>query len=127
MGEQKDYIRTSDEKGSINISEDVVAIIAASAAMEVDGVYSLYYSHSKEITHLIGRKGFAKGVDLTIDGDDVGIDVHIVTELGFSVSEVCVSVQKAVMAAVEDAVGAKVSAVNVHVSGVALKKNRPKE
>ena len=125
MPESKEYIRNSDEKGSINISEDVVAIIAASAAMEIDGVHSLYYGHSKEITHLIGRKGFAKGVKLTIGEDDIAIDVHVVIQLGSPVSEVCAAIQKAVMSAVEDAVGAKVSAVNVNVSGVALKKNKP--
>ena len=125
MPESKEYIRTSDEKGSINISEDVVAIIAATAAMEIDGVYSLYYSHSKEISHLIGRKSFAKGVKLTIGEDEIAIDVHVVIQLGSPVSEVCTAIQKAVMSAVEDAVGAKVSAVNVNVSGVALKKNKP--
>jgi len=125
MPESKEYIRSSDEKGSINISEDVVAIIAATAAMEVDGVYSLYYAHSKEISHLIGRKGFARGVKLTIDSDDVSIDAHIVVELGCPVGEVGAAVQKSVMSAVEDAVGARVSAVNVHISGVAIKKGRP--
>jgi len=127
MGEQKEYIRNSDEKGSINISEDVVAIIAASAAVEIDGVYSLYYAHSKEISHLIGRKGVAKGIKLTIDDDDVAVDVHVVIQLGASVSDVGAAIQKAVMSAVEDAVGVTVSAVNVHVSGVALKKNKTKE
>jgi len=127
MGEQKEYIRNSDEKGSINISEDVVAIIAASAAMEVEGVHSLYYSHGKEITHLIGRKGFARGVKLLIDGDSVEIDVHIVVEMGYSVGEAGAAVQKAVISAVEGAVGAKVSAVNVHVSGVVLRKTRTRE
>jgi len=127
MPESKEYIKSSDENGSINISEDVVAIIAASAAMEISGVYSLYYSSSKDITQYIGRKGIAKGIKLNIDGDDISIDVHVVIELGFPVSEVGAAVQKAVMSAVEDAVGAKVSAVNVHVSGVALKKNKTKE
>ena len=127
MGEQKEYIRYTDEKGSINICEDVVAIIAASAAVEVAGVHSLYYAHGKEISQFIGRKGFARGVKLQIDGEEVVVDVHIIAELGSSVSEVGVAIQKAVISAVEDAVGAKVSAVNVHVSGVALKRIKTKE
>jgi len=127
MGEQKEYIRTSDEKGSINICEDVVAIIAASAAIEVEGVHGLYYSHGKEITHLIGRKGFARGVKMVIDGNSVEVEVNVVVDMNYSVNEVAAAIQTAVIAAVEGAVGAKVSAVNVHVSGVALKKTRTRE
>ena len=124
MGEQKGFIKNSDEKGSINISEDVVAVIAASAAVEVEGVHGLFYSHSKDITHRIGKKGFAKGVRLNIEGDEIMVDVQVIAGVGYSVSEVGAGVQKAVISAIEDTVGAKVSAVNVNICGVALKKNR---
>jgi len=124
MGDNKGYIRNADEKGSINISEEVVAVIAATSAMEVPGVNGLYYSHGKEITHKIGKRGFAKGIKLGYDGDNLTIDVHIVAEMGYSVSDVAVAIQKAVIAAIEDAVGTRVSAVNVHVCGVALKKSK---
>ena len=124
MGEQKGYIKNSDEKGSINISEEVVTVIAASAAMEVEGVQGLFYSHGKELTHMIGKKGFARGVQLCIEGDEITVDVYLVTEMGYSVSEVGAGVQKAVISAIEDTVGAKVRAVNVNICGVALKKNR---
>jgi len=127
MGESKGYIRSADEKGSINISEDVIAVIAASAAMEVAGVNGFFYSHGKEITHKIGKKGFAKGVNLLIDEDGVTIDVHIIAEMGYSVNEVGVNIQNAVVSSVQDAVGAKVNAVNVHVRGVALRRPRVKE
>jgi len=124
MGEHKGYIRNSDEKGSVNISEEVVAIIAANAALEVEGVHGLHYSHGKEFTHMIGKRGFARGVKIVVEGDDITIDVHIVAEMGHSISEVGASIQKSVISAIEDTVGAKVSAVNVHICGVALKKNR---
>ena len=38
---KKEYVVCPDEMGSINISEDVVAAIAVSAALEVDGVGEL--------------------------------------------------------------------------------------
>ena len=124
MGEQKGYIKNSDEKGSINISEEVVTVIAASAAVEVEGVHGLFYSHGKELTHMLGKRGFARGVQLSIEGDEITVDVHLVAEMGYSVSEVGASVQKAVMSAIEDTVGAKVNAVNVNICGVSLKKSR---
>ena len=122
MADNKAYIMTSDDKGSINISEDVVAVIAAVAAAEVEGVYGPFLSHNKDIPNVMGRKGLAKGVKLQIDGDDVSIDINIVAEVGYSVSEIGTKVQKAIMAAVQDAAGAKVSSVNVNICGIALKK-----
>ena len=122
MPENKSYIVNSDEKGSINISEEVVSIIAAVAAAEVEGVHGPFVSHNKEMTGMITKKGLTKGVKLHIEGEDVTIDVNIIVEIGFSVSEVGVEVQKAVISAVEDAVGATVKAVNVNICGIALKK-----
>jgi len=122
MAEMKGYIRTSDERGSINICQNVVAVIAATAAMEVDGVHGLYQSHGKELTTVSGRKGISRGVKLLIEGDEVKVDVHIIAELGYSVSEIGVTVQKAVSSAIEEAVGANVSTVNIHICGVSLKK-----
>jgi uncharacterized alkaline shock family protein YloU len=124
MGEQKGYIKNSDEKGSINISEDVVAIIAAAAAAEVEGVQGLFFPHGRELTQMIGRRGMSRGVRLNIDGDKVIIDVYVMVEMGHSVSEVGVEIQGAVASAVEAAVGITVSAVNIHICGVALKKNK---
>jgi len=124
MGEQKGYIRTADDKGSINISEDVVAIIAANAASEVEGLAGFYYSQGKEITKLIAKRGTPKGVKLSLTEDVVSFDIHIVVDIGYCVNEVGEKVQKAVIAAVEDTVGAKVGDVNVHICGVSLKKNK---
>jgi len=125
MGEQKGYIRSADEKGSINISEDVVAVIAATAATEIEGVNGFYYSQGKEITNIISKKSCPRGVKLTIAEDGaISFDVYIVADMGFSVNEIGEKIQKAVFSAVEGAVGAKVNSVNVHICGVALKKTK---
>ena len=124
MGENKGYIRNADERGSINISEDVIAVIAAAAAAEVEGVNGMFVAHSKDIANMLGRKGLSKGVKLSIEEDDIMVDVSIMAEMGYSVSEVGAEVQRVVISAVEAAVGVRVKAVNVHICGVALKKNK---
>jgi len=124
MSDQKGYITTSDDKGSINISEDVVAIVAANAASEVEGFNGFYYSHGKEIAGMIGKKNSQKGVKLTFHDELVTFDVYIIVDMGCSVNEVGEKVQKAIITAVEDAVGAKVNGVNVHICGVAMKKSK---
>ena len=122
MGEGKEYVKSTDDKGSINISEDVVAVIAASVTAEVEGVAGLFFAHGKELTNMIGRKGLSRGVRLYVDGDDITIDVYIMAEMGYSVSEVGAAVQREVMSSIEAAVGVSVKAVNVHICGVTLKK-----
>ena len=125
MPENKGYIRNSDEKGSINICQSVVAVIAASAAVDVDGVHGLYQLAGRELTTVSGKRGISRGVKINIDGDDISVDVSFIANLGYSVSEVGTAVQKAVKTAIEEAVGAKVVAVNIHICGVSIKKAKP--
>ena len=125
MGEGKGYIRVTDEQGTISISEDVVSVIAASAAVDVEGVHGLYVSHGKQVTTVDGSKAQRKGVKLSSDNGKLIIDVSIVAKIGYPVSELGAEVQKSVVVAVESATGSKVSEVNVHVCGVALKRSKP--
>ncbi|MCL2401110.1 MAG: Asp23/Gls24 family envelope stress response protein [Oscillospiraceae bacterium] len=124
MGESKGYIRRTDDKGSVNISEDVIAVIAANASMEVEGVHGLFASHGKEFTSKIARKTASKGVKISVNDDDISIDIQLVTEAGFSINDVGAKVQSAVKRAVEDTAGLTVSTVHVHVCGIALKKDK---
>jgi len=125
MPESKGYIKNSDEKGSINICQNVVAVIAAAAVVENDGVYGLYQSPGRELTTVSGKKGISKGVRINISEDSITVDVYYIANLGYAVNEVGEAVQKAVKSAIEEAVGTQVSAVNVHVCGVSLKKAKP--
>jgi uncharacterized alkaline shock family protein YloU len=121
MAENKNYIRTEDESGSINISEEVVAAIVAAAVTEAKGVHGLYFSPGKEVSQTISKKGIAKSVKLNLEDDNITIDVYFYLAKGFSANEVGLEVQKGVKTAVHDAVGVEVKAVNVHICGVILK------
>ena len=122
MGENKGYIKSVDERGSVNISEEVIAVIAAVAAVDVEGVSGLFVSPGREITKMVGKRGLSKGVKLNIEGDDISVDVYIVVQMGVSVSEVGAQVQREIISAIESATGIKVGAVNVHICGIALKR-----
>ena len=121
MAEQRNYVRTADEKGSINISDEVIAAIVAAAATEVSGVSGLYYSPGRETAGSISRKEISRSVKLVIDGNDVKVDVYILLSKSHAANEVGAEVQKAVITAVEDAAGIVVREVNVHICGVVLK------
>ncbi len=124
MGENKDYISYPDERGSINISEEVIAIIAGGAAMEVEGVAGLYSTPGRDIVELLGKKNLAKGVKIHIEDKLVTADVYIMAAMGSAVNQVGTAVQTAVATAIESATGLYVVSVNVHVCGIAIKKEK---
>ncbi len=107
MAEHKDYWVTAGDQGTIKISEDVVASIAALAAIETEGVGGLAAGLTAEIASLLGKKGQNKGVRVQLgEQDTVGVELSILVEFGKSVGEVALAVQKAVKAAVESMTGA---------------------
>ena len=128
MAEHKDYWVTAGDQGTIKISEDVVASIAALAAIETEGVGGLAAGLTAEIASLLGKKSQNKGVRVQLgEQDTVGVELSILVEFGKSVGEVALAVQKTVKAAVESMTGLKTAVVNVVVSGVTFDQPKPAE
>lgn len=120
MGENKDYITYTDEKGSVNISEEVIAILAATAAVETDGIAGLSAPSGKEYHEKLGKKVISKGVRVRVEEKEAIIDVFAVVRFGNPIYELSQKVQENVKNAIESAAGLQVLAVNVHVCGVAF-------
>ena len=112
------YITIPDKQGSVNISEDVIAVIAANAVREVDGVTGFSNAAGVE---LLGKKPITKGIRVSFEDDIVRMDLAVMVRYGVSITAVGEKVQEAVASAVESMTGLK-SSVNVHVSGVAFEK-----
>ena len=122
MAEGKEYISRQEELGSVNISEEVLAVIAGAAAMEVDGVSALGTTLTNDVAALVTRKSVAKGVHLEVEGEAVMVDVTILVKYGYVVPEVAKNVQDAIQNAVMNTSGLDVSGVNVTVYGVTFQK-----
>ena len=60
MGEGKEYVSRSDELGNIHISEEVLAVIAAAAALEVEGVGGLAANLGTDLAELLGKKTLSR-------------------------------------------------------------------
>ena len=119
MAENKQYITQVQENGTVLISEDVIATIVAHAVEEVEGVIALNAKPAADIIELIGKKGWGKGLKITIGEDDaLDIDCNITVAYGYSVVTVANSVQEAVTTALESMAGVKINAVNVNVCGI---------
>ena len=124
MAEGKEYITRVSEDGSVNISEDVISIIALEAMREVEGFGSVANPLSKDLAELIGKKSAARGVSVQPEEDSVNIDVFVSVKYGFSVTAVSQAIQEAIRKSVEDMTGIPVKAVNVHVGGTAFEKSK---
>jgi uncharacterized alkaline shock family protein YloU len=112
---KRDYVTSPDEQGSINISEDVVAAIAVSAALEVDGVAEMAKSGGQPGR---SKKQAIRGVKLTVGDGNVIVDLQILVKYGQPIPQVAQNVQEAVVNAVESMTELKVAQVNVRISGV---------
>ncbi len=115
------YISISAEKGSINVSEEVIAIIAGSAISETDGVAGLSNSVGSEIYEFIGRKSVTKGIKVSFEDDTIVIEATIMVRFGTTIATIAEKVQAAVSTAVENMTGI-CPVVNVRVAGISFEK-----
>lgn len=123
MSDSKEYLVQPTEKGTVNISEEVVAAIAALAISEVEGVYGLSSSFTADLKELVGKKNMSKGVKLTIENEMVTVECFVMVTYGYEIPAVAAAIQDSVINAVESMAGLKVAAVNVDVCGISAPKN----
>lgn len=119
MAENKQYVTQIQENGSVLISEEVITTIVAHAAQEVEGVVGLNVKPGSDIIDMIGKKGWGKGLKITIGEEDaLTVDCNVNVAYGQSVVSVAKAVQESVTNALESTAGVKIAAVNVNVCGI---------
>lgn len=122
MSDTREYIAYPDELGTINIADEVLAVVAASAATEVEGVSSLAANLTTDLAELMGKKVYSKGVRLTVANGQVAVDISILIQYGYAIPDVAKKVQEAVMAAVSNTSGMGVSRVDIQVAGISFRR-----
>ena len=107
------------ENDGIQISSDVVAVIAGVAVSEVQGVAGMAGGFAGGISEVFsGKKNLAKGIKADINDGKAKLDVNIIVEYGSRIPDVAFEIQNRVKKAVENMTGLVVEEVNVHVQGV---------
>ena len=107
------------ETSSIQIADDVVAVIAGKAVSEAPGVYAMAGGFAGGISEVLsGKKNLSKGIKVEVGEKETKIDVNIIVEYGSRIPDVAFDIQNRVKTAVEGMTGLKVVGVNVHVQGV---------
>jgi len=117
----------SIEIGNIKISEEVVAIIAGVAAMDVPGVAGMSGGIAGGIAEILGRKNLSNGEKVEVGEKEAAIDLYIIVEYGCRIPDVSWDIQEKVKKAVETMTGLNVVEVNIHVQGVNIEKEIKRE
>ena len=120
---------TGNDKQTINrVSEEIVSMIAARAALRVSGVSRLNGEFTDQLTKkILGKENIARGIALTKEEEGLGIDIYLNVEFGARIPDLAWEVQSSVKEAVESVTGIAVQMVNIHVQGVNLQKELSQE
>ena len=120
---------TGNDKQTINrVSEEIVSMIAARAALRVSGVSRLNGEFTDQLTKkILGKENIARGIALSREEEGLGIDIYLNVEFGARIPDLAWEVQSSVKEAVESVTGLAVQMVNIHVQGVNLQKDLSQE
>lgn len=111
--------------GQIQIADEVIAIIAATAAQEVEGVVA---TQGGAISEFFGKKNNqSKGIKVTTEGDEAKLEVEVAVKYGTKLQQAALDIQEKVKNAVETMTGLSVTAVDVHIVSVVTEKKAKNE
>ena len=113
-------IKTEENLGEVKIADEVVAVIAGLAAMEVDGVASMAGSTTKDIASRLGVKSMSKGVKVDVLEGIVTAALRLNLKYGYKIKQTTEKVQEKVKAAIENMTGLDVADVNIRITGVEM-------
>ena len=104
--------------GKVDISKAAVSTIANRAVMQCYGVVGMANKNlANGISHILSRDS-RRGIDVTIEEEEIVVDVYVIVEYGTRIRVVAESIQNTVKFHVEKSIGIPVRAVNVYVHGL---------
>ena len=113
-------IQNDNSMGEVQIADEVVAIIAALAATEVDGVASMAGNITNELVSRLGMKNLSKGVKVDVLEGVVTVSLALNLKYNYSIMVVTAKVQDRVKTAIENMTGLEVADINIRVAGVEM-------
>jgi uncharacterized alkaline shock family protein YloU len=113
-------IELTTELGQIDISNEVIAMIAGGAAVDCYGIVGMASKNQLKdgLAEMLRRENFTRGVVVRQEEDRIFIDMYIIVSYGTKISEVASNVQSKVKYTLNQTVGLSVDSVNIFVQGV---------
>lgn len=108
-----------NEIGSIFIEESVIQEIVGMAVIESYGVVDKASKDSfEEIFSFFGFDPSYKGIKVTIDDNNVNVDIYLILEYGVKISTVCQNIIERVKYNLEFYTGIYIDDINIFVQGI---------
>jgi uncharacterized alkaline shock family protein YloU len=106
--------------GQIDITNDVIAMIAGGAAIDCYGIVGMASKNQIKdgLTDILRKENFTRGVIVRQEEEEVHIDMYIIVSYGTKISEIAHNVQSKVKYTLNKTVGLAVDSVNIFVQGV---------
>lgn len=113
-------IELQTEYGQIDISNEVIAMVAGGAAIECYGIVGMASKNQIKdgLTEILRKENFSKGVLVRQENDRLHIDMYIIVSYGTKISEVAHNIQNKVKYTLDHTVGLAADSVNIYVQGV---------
>ena len=115
---QSNEINKSTTSGTLSISQDVLATIAANTTTEIEGVAALAPFYSNLTSGWFIKNQTSRPSIISLNDDVAAIDIHVDLKAGAKIPEVAANIQRAVKDAIQNMTGIAVTKVNVYVSGI---------
>lgn len=111
--------KMSTEMGKIVIDRDVLAKYAGAVSTECFGVVGMASVNVKDgVAKLLKRENVSRGVNVSVSGNKIGIQLHVIVAYGVSIRAVAQNILENVRCRVEAYTGMEVERISVVVEGV---------
>ena len=108
--------------GEIEVSKEVIALLAGNAAIECYGLVGMASRKMSDgLAELLGRDNLGKGVEVKLTDDTFTIDLYIIVQYGTKIHEVASNVVDKVNFVLTNTLGFGPDKTNVIVHGVRIK------
>lgn len=110
----------SEGGGKVIIADDILALIAAKAAIEVEGVKGVGGILSNVTNKKAVRKYLMRGVNISVIGQNARVAIAITAQMGTKLHNLSLEVQDRVKSSIETMTGLTVTDVNVRIGAISL-------
>jgi uncharacterized alkaline shock family protein YloU len=112
--------RIASESGIVQVSDEVIAAIVGTAALECYGLVGMSSRKLLKdgIAELLGQENLGRGVDVRMENNEMHIDLYIIASYGTKLSEVALNVQNRVKYVLNEVIGLEVQHIHIIVQGV---------
>ncbi|ONI43634.1 alkaline-shock protein [Candidatus Epulonipiscioides gigas] len=107
--------------GDIEINEQVITGICGICVGECYGIVGMASRSLKDgIVRLLLRDNITKGIAVSIEGDHINIEFHIIIEYGTKISAVTDNLMNTIRYKLKEMLDVKVGLIKIFVEGVRL-------